>query len=581
MMTFFEELKNRRVYRVALGYAVAGSAVVQVAGTVLPIFHARDWVQQVFVVLIAFGFPLALVLAWCFELEGGTIKRTCGDSRAVASSLGEIAQQLGVAHVVEGSVQRSGNRVHVNTQLIDAKTDMQLWGESYDRDLADVFAIENELAERIVSQLKSKLSPKEKAAIEQKPTADLVAHDLYIRAKALIATALYSTPQAESLFEAVRLLNQAIERDPAFALAYYQLAHAHDKLYFGGVDHTPARLAMADAAIQSLARLRPDSGEAHLAVAKHLYWGHHDYDRAREELSLAKKSLPNDPLPFVLTGYIDARQERWSEWTKSLERAVELDPQNPAVLQQIAASYDLLRRYADEARAVDRAIALTPKDAALRASRAEIELEWHADPRPLISTIEAIITEDPGETKNIAEFWLRGSLHKHDFDAALRALAALPIDGCHQQTSPFPRAWCEGVVAQMRGDQAAARAAFTSARTEAAKLVAGQPSYAEAHCVLGMADAVLGHKKDAIREGRRAVELLPVTKDAIIGSRLVQNLALVYAWTGEKDLALEQLTIAARIRGYLSYGDLRLHPYWDPLRGDPRFEKIRASLAPM
>ena len=679
MKTFFEELKNRRVYRVALGYAVTGSAVVQVAGTVLPIFHARDWVQQVFVVLIAFGFPLALVLAWCFELEGGTIKRTCGDRRAVASSrrvwilggvgllvsafalagywfwhpwktspevvgpggsptpeksiavlpfenlsddkqnayfadgvqdeiltnlaqvadlkvisrtsvmqyksgiarnLREIAQQLGVAHVVEGSVQRSGNRVHVNTQLIDAKTDMQLWGESYDRELADVFAIENELAERIVSQLKSKLSPKEKAAIEQKPTADLVAHDLYIRAKALIATALYSTPQAESLFEAVRLLNQAIERDPAFALAYYQLAHAHDKLYFGGVDHSPARLAMADAAIQSLARLRPDSGEAHLALAKHLYWGHHDYDRAREELSLAKKSLPNDPLPFVLTGYIDRRQGRWSESTKSLERAVELDPQNPAVLQQIAASYDLLRRYADEARAVDRAIALTPKDAALRASRAEIELEWHADPRPLISKIEGIITEDAGETKNIAEFWLRGSLYKRDFDAALRALAALPIDGCHQQTIPFPRAWCEGVVAQMRGDQAAARAAFISARTEAAKLVAGQPGYAEAHCVLGMADAALGNKEDAIREGRHAVELLPVTKDAIIGPLLVQNLALVYAWTGEKDLSLEQLAIAARMPGYLSYGKLRLHPYWDSLRGDPRFEKIAASLAP-
>ncbi|HXL09352.1 MAG TPA: hypothetical protein VN966_03955, partial [Candidatus Bathyarchaeia archaeon] len=388
------------------------------------------------------------------------------------------------------------------------------------------------------------------------------------------------TPQAESLFEAVRLLNQAIERDPAFALAYYQLAHAHDKLYFGGVDHTPARLAMADAAIQSLARLRPDSGEAHLAVAKHLYWGHHDYDRAREELSLAKKSLPNDPLPFVLTGYIDRRQGRWSESTKSLERAVELDPQNPAVLQQIAASYDLLRRYADEARAVDRAIALTPKDAALRASRVEIELEWHADPRPLISTIEAIIAEDPGETKNIAEFWLRGSLYKRDFDAALRALAALPIDGCHQQTIPFPRAWCEGVVAQMRGDQAAARAAFTSARTEAAKLVAGQPGYAEAHCVLGMADAALGNKEDAIREGRHAVELLPVTKDAIIGPLLVQNLALVYAWTGEKDLSLEQLAIAARMPGYLSYGKLRLHPYWDLLRGDPRFEKIAASLAP-
>ena len=171
-------------------------------------------------------------------------------------------------------------------------------------------------------------------------------------------------------------------------------------------------------------------------------------------------------------------------------------------------------------------------------------------------------------------------MYKRDFDAALRALAALPIDGCHQQTIPFPRAWCEGVVAQMRGDQAAARAAFTSARTEAAKLVAGQPGYAEAHCVLGMADAALGNKEDAIREGRHAVELLPVTKDAIIGPLLVQNLALVYAWTGEKDLSLEQLAIAARMPGYLSYGKLRLHPYWDLLRGDPRFEKIAASLAP-
>src|SRR6202165_2495718 len=471
MKTFFEELKNRRVYRVAIGYAVAGSAVVQVAGTVLPIFHVRDWVQQVFVVLIAFGFPLALVLAWCFELEGGTIKRTCGDSRAVASSrrvwilggvgllvsafalagywfwhpwktspevvgpgglptpeksiavlpfenlsddkqnayfadgvqdeiltnlarvadlkvisrtsvmqyksgaqrnLRDIAKTLGVSHVVEGSVQRSGGRVRVSAQLIDAKTDMHLWAESYDRDLADVFAIENELAEQIVSQLKSKLSPQEKAAIEQKPTADLAAHDLYIHAKTLIQTAVFNTPQNESLFEAVKLLNEAIQRDPAFALASYQLAHAHDLLYFLGADHTLARLAMADEAIQAVARLRPDSGEAHLARAKHFYWGYLDYDRARAELELAKKSLSNDPLPFLLAGYIDRRQGRWDESTKNIERAIELDPQNATILAQIANSYLHLRRYADEEKALDRAIALTPKDPATRAFRAQV-----------------------------------------------------------------------------------------------------------------------------------------------------------------------------------------------------------------
>ena len=188
-------------------------------------------------------------------------------------SVREIAKTLGVSHVVEGSVQRSGKRVRVNAQLIDAKSDMQLWAESYDRDVADVFAIESELAGKIVAQLQTKISPSEKAAIEQKPTADLTAYGLYIRAKTLITTADFSTPQTESLSEAVRLLNEAIERDPAFALAYYQLAHAHDLLYFTGIDHTPARLAMADAAIQSLTRLLPNSGEAHLALAKHLYLG--------------------------------------------------------------------------------------------------------------------------------------------------------------------------------------------------------------------------------------------------------------------------------------------------------------------
>jgi len=216
----------------------------------------------------------------------------------------------------------------------------------------------------------------------------------------------------------------------------------------------------------------------------------------------------------------------------------------------------------------------------MRALRAATELRWHADPHPLISTIRAIIAEDSREVENIAQLWLEVSLCDRDFDGARRALAALPIAGCHDDTVPFPRAWCEGVVARMRDDQAAARAAFTSARTEAAKLVADQPDYAEALCVLGMADAALGHKEDAIREGRRAVELLPVTKDSIIGAQLVQNLALIYAWTGEKDLAFKQLAIAVGIPSYLSYGELRLEPRWDPLRDDTRFDKIVASVAP-
>src|SRR6266513_1639757 len=495
-------------------------------------------------------------------------------------NLREIGAALGVAHVLEGTVQRAGGRVRVNAQLIDARTDSQLWAERYDRDVADVFGIESELDGKIVAQLQATLSPSEKAAIEQKPTADLAAHDLYIRAKTLIATAVFSTPEQESLSEAVRLLNQAIERDPVFALAYYQLAHAHDLIYFGGLDHTPARLAMADAAIQALTRLLPNSGEAHLALAKHLYWGYHDYDRAREELKLAQQSLPNDPLSFEILGFIDRRQGRWAESTNNLERAIELDPRNAGFLKHLADSYVCLRQYADAERVLDRTIAVDPKDSNMRAYRADIELDWHADPHPLGSTIGAIIAEDSREAQNIAELWLKVSLCQRDFDGATRALAAMPIAGCYEDWIPFPRTSCEGVVAQMRGDKAAARAAFTSARNEAAKLIADQPDYAEAFCVLGMADAALGNKEDAIREVRRATELMPVSKNAIEGALLIRYLAVVYAWTGEKNLACEQLTTAAKLPGFLSYGELRLHPYWDPLRGDPRFDKIVASIAP-
>jgi TolB-like protein/class 3 adenylate cyclase/Tfp pilus assembly protein PilF len=494
-------------------------------------------------------------------------------------NLRDIAADLGVAHVLEGTVQRAGGRVRVNAQLIDARTDSQLWAERYDRDVADVFGIESEVAGKIIAQLQAKISPSEKAAIEQKPTTDLVAHDLYIRAKTLMETSAFSTPMRESLTEAVRLLNQAIERDPGFALAYYQLAQAHDQFYFG-IDHTPARLAMADAAIQTLTRLRPNSGEAHLALAKHLYWGYLDYDQARDELKLAQQRLPNDPLSFEILGFIDRRQGQWAESTKNLERAIELDPQNGGFLKQLADSYLWLRQYASAERVLDRAIALVPKEANIRAYRASIELEWHADPQPLSSTIQAILAEDSREGQNIAQLWLRVSFCERDFEGASRALAAEPIGGCYDDWIPFPRASCEGVVAQMKGDKGAAHAAFTDARNEAAKLMENQADYPEALCVLGMADAALGHKEEAIREGRRAVELLPVSKNAIEGPLLLKYLALIYAWTGEKDLACEQLSIAAKLPGSLSYGELRLHPYWGPLRGDPRFEKVVASLAP-
>jgi TolB-like protein/class 3 adenylate cyclase/Tfp pilus assembly protein PilF len=498
---------------------------------------------------------------------------------AVRRNLREIGEQLGVAHVLEGSVQRSGGRVRVSAQLIDARTDSHLWAEHYDRPLDDVFAIQSEIAKAIADQLQAKLSPNEKKAIEQPPTTDLAAFDLYSRAKLLIEKAVFNEPKHSMLLEAIRLLEEAVARDPSFVLAYYQLAHAHDQMYLREFDHTQDRLDLANAAIQSVMRLRPDSGEAQLALAKHLYWGYRDYGRARQALAAARRALPNDPLPFLLTGYIDRREGRWDKATHNMERAVGLDPQNFFTLQQIALTYTALRRYADAAAILDRAVALAPKDVSVRVQRAGVDLEWRADTKPLDSTIQAIIANEPAAIKLVVDQWLVLAIWERDSSAAGRALSLVDANGCHSDV-PFPLAWCEGRVALLRGEVASARDAFTRARKEIEGVVSQQPDYAQALCALGMIDAALGNKEDAIREGRRAVELLPVTKDSIDGAQLVQYLAVIYAWVGEKDLALEQLRIASSIPGYLSYGSLRLDPLWDPLRGEPAFEKIVASLAP-
>src|SRR5438445_2538113 len=257
----------------------------------------------------------------------------------VARNLREIAQQLGVANVVEGSVQRSGNRVRVNAQLIDARNDAHLWAQTYDRDLADVFAIQSEIAKAIADQLQAKLSPAEKNAIEQRPTSDLAAFDLYSRAKSLLLTASFSATSEPDKRKAIELLDEAVKRDPSFFDAYCQLARAHEFIYaLRGSDHTPARLALAEAALQAATRLRPDAAETHLARAQYLYYGLRDYSGALAELEIARQGLPNDPRLFELTGYILRRRGQQEEGLRNLQRAVELDPRNFNILQQIADS---------------------------------------------------------------------------------------------------------------------------------------------------------------------------------------------------------------------------------------------------
>jgi len=490
----------------------------------------------------------------------------------------EIAQTLGVAYVLEGSVRQTGQKLQITAGLKDARRDASLWSETYDSDLADVFAIQSKIVQRIITQLRSTLSPKEKASIEERPTKDLVAYGLYVRAKALIATISFNAQINEQLREAIALLDQAVGRDPDFFLAYCQLSAAHNYLYFFGLDHTPTRLALADAALKAVVRLRPDAGETHLAQANFFYRCYLDYDHARQELALAQRTLPNNSEIYELAGYIDRREGLWNESARSLQRALELDPRNFFMLQQIATSYQEFRQFGAMAAALDRALVLVPRDLDTRVTRAFVDLEWRADTKPLNKMIHTILAEK-GDPSDLGDQWLYLALCERDPAAAAQALAAIPPSGISIDLN-FPRSWCEGLAARAWGDVAGAQTAFLAARAELEKTVSEQPNYGAAFCVLGLIDAGLGRKEEAIREGRRAVELLPITKDSIDGAELMKYLAVIYAWCGEKDLAIEQIVATLKIPSTLSYGFLKLHPDWDPLRGDPRFEKIVADLAP-
>ena len=500
-------------------------------------------------------------------------------------NLREIGQQLGVAHVVEGSVQRAANKVRVIAQLIDARNDAHLWAQTYDRDLADVFAIQSEIAKAIADQLQAKLSPTEKKAIEQPPTTDLAAFDLYSRAKSLLLTASFSATNDPDVRKAIELLDEAVKRDPSFFDAYCQLAFAHEQVYATfATDHTPARLALAEVALQAAARLRPDAGETHLARANYLYYGRRDYAGALAELENVRRSLPNDPRLFELTGYILRRRGQQEEGLRNLQRAVELDPRNIFTLQQISVSYLYLGRYADGIAAFDRALAIVPDNVETKANRDLYYLCWKADTRPLHQTIDAILAQGPGAIASAADAWFFCALAERDPAAAERALVALGDNPCWGEDAiTLSHSFGEGLLARMTKDEARARAAFEAARSQQEKTVQAQPDYRPALCVLGMIDAALGRKEQALDEGRRAIALTPMEKDVNNGSRVLQYFAITAAWAGDKELALQQLEAGLRAPSaslLLSYGALKLLPFWDPLRGDPRFEKIVVSLAP-
>jgi TolB-like protein/Tfp pilus assembly protein PilF len=684
---FFAELKRRNVYKVAVAYAVIAWLLIQAGSILFPTFEAPTWVMKVFVTVVAAGFPIALVLAWAFEMTPEGMKRTedvsphdvipywsrrkfaaliitvafaaaallvfqflrpkpvviavsstapvpgSGPTMAVIPdksiavlpfqnlsdnkensyftdgvqdeiltilskiadlkvvsrtsvmqykdaakrNLPEIAQALKVAHVLEGSVQRDGNRVRVTAQLIDARNDTHLWAERYDRDLADVFAIQSEIAQKIVAELQAALSPKEQAEMHAKPTADMDAYDLYLRAKEIDRSGAWQ--RAERVREEVRLLDEAVARDPAFLSAFCLLTRAHLGLYWFQHDHTAARLEQARKALEAAARLQPEAGEVHLTRAVFYAWGSRDYRAALAELATASRALPNDTDVLYFTAWVERRLSRWDESTHHLEEAMAKDPRNATVHFNLAANYSVMGRYGDAARVLAGVLVWKPNDFAVQLERAMVDVESRAD----LTRLQSVVTGDAAksaEPDEVAVARMDLALARRDYDAAEKALAEYRAPHFRQTGFLTPREWPAGIIALGKSDREKAQVAFTAAREKMAAAVAVDPDNGKALMVLAEIDARLNHKDEAIRESERAIELVPASDGVDRPSILIRQ-AGVYAQTGESTKALDLLERAIKSPPYpTDYGSLKLNEMWDPLRGETRFEKLVESLAP-
>jgi TolB-like protein/Flp pilus assembly protein TadD len=655
MSGFFEEVKRRKVYRVAAAYIIAAGFIIQIGSAVFPAWELPGWTFRLVVVLLLIGFPIALILAWAFDVTPEGIKATptitapgghrrrnvmmlvvtgvvisacagffllprasarkidksiavlpfenlsndqenayfadgiqddiltslskIGDLKVISrtsvmqyrgkgNNVREIGKALGVSAILEGSVRRSANRIRVNVQLIDATTDQHIWANDYDRDLTDVFAIQSDLAQKIAAELQAKLSPTEKAQMTHKPTENGEAYLAYIQ-----AMNLFIPEDVEKLKQAEQLYQRALELDPNFALAYARLSHLESWI-FHSVDPIAVRRAKARTLADQALKLQPDLPEAHLALGYCYYYGDLDYDRALGEFKIAQSGLPNDAEVYLSLGAIQRRQGKWAESTANFEKAASVNPKDPWVLQNLGINYEALRNYEAADKTFDRGIELAPTSMGLRAMKSKLAIEWKGD----LSFAEKMLASLPAgfDPEGVITQGRVGLYFYHrKFPEALALLEKLKGDMLHGENgSPSPKALLEGICYFFMNDKAKAREAMERARVVLEQQVRENPNDAGHHAQLGTIFAALGRRDDAIREGKRATELLPESKDAFDGPAMTIYLAQIYTWTGEANEALQLVEHSLTTPAGITVPLLKLDPVWDPVRKDPRFQSL-------
>ena len=655
MSGFFEEVRRRKVYRVAAAYVIAAGFIIQISSAVFPAWELPNWAFRLVVVFLLIGFPISLILAWAYDLTPQGIRATpaprthrrrnlitliaigvivsavagfflfpriswrkveksiavlpfqnlsdekenayfadgmqddiltnlskIGDLKVISRmsvmsyrgdalrNAREIGKALGVATLLEGSVRRIGNRVRVNVQLINANNDEHIWAEDYDRDLTDVFAIQTDLAQKIAAALQAKLSPNEKARLDHRPTQNPDAYLLFVQAHDYASQRDMfrdTSLKAEPLFE------QAIKLDPNFALAFAGLSMVESWAYHS-FEPIPARREKARLNADEALRLQPDLPEGHLALGFSYYYGDRDYERALAEFDIARRGLPNDAQAYLAIGSIQRRQGKWTESTANLEKAATLDPKNTNLLINLCYSYMALRNFETAGKMLDRIIASSPQSFQARALKGFMAVLWKGD----LSAAEKVFSSVPPENDESGlTTWARAWILtlERKFPEALQVLERFRGETMYTTTTaPCPKAFAEGLIHLLQGDKTKARAEFEIAREISEKLLREAPGDAARHAQHGLILATLGQKQEAVAEGKRAVELLPESQDALDGPQCTSALAQIYACTGEFDEAFRLLDHLFAVPNNLTIPMFKLDPVWDPLRKDPRYQAL-------
>jgi len=656
---FFEEVKRRKVYRVAAAYIIAAGGVIQLASAAFPAWELPNWALRLVIALLLLGFPIVLMLAWAYDITAQGVRATAspsvpgshrrrnvimlvgtgvvisaaagffllprvaahkvdksiavlpfenfsddkenayfadgiqddvltnlskiGDLKVISrtsvmqyrgkpTSVREIGKTLGVSNILEGSVRRSGNKVRVNVQLIDANTDEHLWANDYDRDVTDVFAIQSDLAQDIAERLKAKLSSDEKSQMTRKPTENGEAYLAFVQAHNLAA----EVEDLEKLKQSEQLYQRAIDLDPNFALAIARYSQLESWIIHT-FERTPERREKARSLAERALQLQPDLPEAHLARGFSYYYGDNNYDAALKEFDIAQSGLPNESEVYLSIGAIQRRQGKWAESTANLEKAVSLNPNAVWPLQNLADNYQMLRNF-DQANAIiDRALALNPTGLPALELKSKFAVAEKGDFSVAEKAFAAVKTIPMSNAQRLKTDYARADvfLLERKFQEGLQQAESLPDD----QLGSFPSGvWAKyyyiGYARKLLNDPTGAREAFLKAKGAVEEQLKRTPDSEEAHIQLAKTLAQLGERDAALAEAQRATELLPESKDAFSGPEITEGVAQVHTILGDNDRAIEMLDGLLSRPSSVTVQGLKVNPIWDPLRGDPRFQAL-------